>query len=140
MTLKITDHIVIDENELTFSFSRSPGPGGQNVNKVESGVQLRFDVARSPNLTAELRARLARIAGGRLTRAGVLVINAHRFRTQPRNRADAIQRLVDMLRQAAVPPKPRRATRPSAAADRRRLQHKRQRAQVKQQRRLPTED
>src|SRR6202163_1177472 len=119
--IRITDTISLDESELDESFIRSSGPGGQNVNKLSTAVQLRFDVRRSPSLTDEVRARLERLAGKRLTRDGVLIITAQSHRTQERNRADALDRLVELVRQAAVRPVPRRATRPTKASRRRRL-------------------
>jgi ribosome-associated protein len=140
MSIQVTHDIAIDEGELVFAFTRSPGPGGQNVNKVETGVQLRFDVRRCAALPPPVKERLRRIAGKRLTGEGVMIINAHRFRSQLRNRQDAVERLVELLRQAAVPPRSRRATRPSEAAVRRRLEGKRRRAQLKRQRRNLADD
>jgi ribosome-associated protein len=113
------------------------GPGGQNVNKVASAVQLRFDVRRSPSLPDEVRARLERLAGRRLTQDGVLVIDARRHRTRERNREDALERLAALIRKAAVPPVPRRPTRPSAAARRRRLEAKARRGTIKRLRGSP---
>jgi ribosome-associated protein len=129
--IRITDHIAIDESELDESFIRSSGPGGQNVNKLSTAVQLRFDVGRSPSLTDEVRARLGRLAGRRLTRDGVLIITAQNHRTQERNRADALDRLVELIRQAAVRPVPRRATKPTKASRRRRLDSKKRRSGIK---------
>jgi ribosome-associated protein len=129
--IRITDSIAIDESELEESFIRASGPGGQNVNKVSSAVQLRFDVRRSPNLPNDVAVRLARFAGRRLTKDGVLVIVAQRHRTQERNRADALQRLVELIRQAAVRPIPRRPTKPTKAARRRRLESKKRRSGIK---------
>jgi ribosome-associated protein len=129
--IRITDHIALDESELDESFIRSSGPGGQNVNKLSTAVQLRFDVRRSPSLTDEVRARLERLAGRRLTRDGVLIITAQSHRTQERNRADALDRLVELVRQAAVRPVPRRATKPTKASRRRRLETKKRRSGVK---------
>ena len=132
--IAITDTIVIDEAELSESFVLASGPGGQNVNKVSTAVQLRFDVMRSPSLSAELRARVALIAGQRLTKDGVLVIVARSHRSQERNRADARARLIELLRRAATPPKPRRATKPPRASKERRLESKMRRAKLKRSR------
>jgi len=133
--IEMTPQISIDENELAFDFIRSAGPGGQNVNKVATAVQLRFNVLTSSNLPEDVRARLLSIARNRINEAGELIIEARSERSQEQNRADAIQRLVDLVRQAARPPKPRRATRPTAASQARRLEQKRQRGQRKQERR-----
>lgn len=130
--IRITDHISIAETELRWHFVRASGPGGQNVNKVSSAVELRFDVAHSKRLTHEVKSRLRRIAGNRMTLDGVLVIQAQRFRSQSRNRDDALQRLVDMVRAASLSPKARKATLPSQAAKRRRLETKKSRAATKQ--------
>src|SRR5882672_4259424 len=129
--IRINDHIAIDESEISESFIRSSGPGGQNVNKLATAVQLRFDVRHSPSLSGEVRARLERLAGRRLTRDGVLVITAQRHRTQERNRADALERLVEMIRQAAVRPLTRRPTRPPKASRRQRLESKKRRSGIK---------
>jgi len=139
--IRITPSISIGEDEVEEHFIRASGPGGQNVNKLASAVQLRFDVRRSPRLTEDVRARLERLAGRRLTREGVLVINAQRHRTQERNRADARERLVDLIRRAAVAPAPRRPTKPTAGARERRLQSKKHRATIKglRQRKPPLE-
>ena len=139
--IRVTDHISIDEREIEESFVRASGPGGQNVNKLATAVQLRFDVRGSPSLPAEVRARLERLAGTRMTRAGVLIIIAQRHRTQARNREDALERLVELVSRAAVAPRLRRPTRPTAAARRRRVEAKKHRAGVKRLRRAkPTLD
>jgi len=138
--IAVTNTISLDENELEFSFVRSSGPGGQNVNKVATAVQLRFDVARSPSLPDDVRARLIARAGNKLTRDGVLLITARRFRTQERNRADAIDRLVEMIRSAATPPKRRRKTKPTRASKQVRVEQKRRRSTTKRLRGKPADD
>jgi ribosome-associated protein len=127
----ITDSISIDENELTEDFVRSSGPGGQNVNKLSTAVQLRFDVRRSPSLPNDVAVRVMRLAGSRLTKDGVIVITAQSHRTQERNRQDARDRLIGLIRQASVAPKPRRATKPPKASRERRLESKKRRAGIK---------
>jgi len=129
--IPVTASIGIDESELDVSFIRSSGPGGQNVNKVSTAAQLRFDLRHSPSLPDGLKMRAARLAGSRLTQEGEIVITAARFRTQALNRDDAVARLVELLREAAVPPKPRRPTRPTLASKTRRLDTKTQRGGVK---------
>jgi ribosome-associated protein len=129
--IPITGSIGIDESELDISFIRSSGPGGQNVNKVSTAAQLRFDLKHSPSLPEGLKARAMARAGTRLTQEGEIVITAARHRTQALNRDDAIARLVDLLREAAVPPKPRRPTRPTLASKTRRLEAKTQRSGIK---------
>ena len=133
--IRITDEISIDEREIEESFVRASGPGGQNVNKLSTAVQLRFDVRGSPSLPAAVRERLERLAGARLTNDGVLVITAQRHRTQARNRDDALERLIDLIRRAAVPPKLRRQTKPTKASRERRIEGKKRRAGVKKLRR-----
>jgi ribosome-associated protein len=122
--IRVTPRISIDEQEIEESFIRASGPGGQNVNKVSSAVQIRFDVRRSPSLPEDVRARLEALAGQRLTQEGVLVITAQRHRSQLLNRADAVERLVDLVRRAAERPVARRPTRPTLGSKRRRLEEK----------------
>jgi ribosome-associated protein len=129
--IRITPHISIDERELEERFIRASGPGGQNVNKLSSAVQLRFDVRHSPSLPDDVRARLERLAGRRLTREGVLVIIAQRHRTQERNRADALERLTELIQRAAVAPVPRRPTKPTKSSRERRLESKKRRSSIK---------
>ena len=131
MAIEVAPRICIPESELEERFIRSPGPGGQNVNKLATAVQLRFDVGASPSLPEDVRVRLVRLAGRRLDSSGVLTIEAHRHRTRERNRADARERLADLLAHAAHRPKARIATRPSRAAKERRLESKRERSQTK---------
>jgi ribosome-associated protein len=139
--IRVTAQINIDEREIEESFVRASGPGGQNVNKLSTAVQLRFDVRRSPSLAPDVRARLERLAGGRLTRDGVLVIMAQRHRTQARNRQDALDRLIDLIRRAAVAPIKRRPTKPTRASRERRIEGKKRRAGIKRLRRgKPTFD
>jgi ribosome-associated protein len=138
--IQVTPSIGIDESELQFVFSRSSGPGGQNVNKVSTAVQLRFDVNGSAALPARVRKRLAELAGSRMTRDGVLVINARRRRTQERNRQDAIDRLVELIREAARRPKRRIDTKPTVRSRERRLEEKKHRSRIKQKRGRVTDD
>ncbi len=135
LMLRITDTISIDESELSETFVRASGPGGQNVNKVSTAVQLRFDVRHSPSLPNDVAVRLMRLAGKRLTKDGVIVIIAQEHRDQKRNRADARERLFDLIRQAAVRPKPRRATKVPKAQKRERLEGKKHRSGIKAMRR-----
>ena len=129
--IRITDRISIDEQELEERFVRASGPGGQNVNKLSTAVQLRFDVRHSPSLPGDVRARLERLAGKRLTRDGVIVIIAQRHRTQERNRQDALDRLVELIQAAAVRPVPRRPTKPTRGSRERRLETKKRRSSIK---------
>ncbi len=139
--IQVTDTIAIEEAELSLEFIRSSGPGGQNVNKVATAVQLRFDVARSPSLSDDVRRRLARIAGRKMTDDGVLVITARRHRTQAANREDAIARLVTLIKHASEEPKPRKKTKPSQASKERRLKEKRHRGKIKRLRKgVPRDD
>ncbi len=135
--IAITADVAIDERELQFDFVRASGPGGQNVNKVATAAQLRFDVRRSRNLPEEVRIRLARLAGKKMTAEGILVIEAKRFRSQDRNRQDAIDRLTALVRKASEKPTPRLNTRPSKASRERTIHAKRLRSRTKELRRHP---
>ncbi len=134
--IRITPGIAIDEHEIEESFVRASGPGGQNVNKLATAVQLRFNVRGSPSLPDDVRERLEHLAGSRLTRDGYLVIIAQRHRMQGRNREDALDRLIDLIRRAAVAPRVRRPTRPTKASRQRRVEAKKHRAGLKQMRRV----
>jgi ribosome-associated protein len=140
--IRITDAISLSEHEIEEHFIRAPGPGGQNVNKVSSAVQLRFDAANSPALSDAVVRRLRSLAGRRMTREGVLVLTASRFRSQDRNRQDALERLIALLGAAATPPKRRRPTKPTAGSRRRVSETKRRQGELKKQRRKsgPDED
>ncbi len=129
--INLTQEISLDENELEFRYMRASGPGGQNVNKLDSAAQLRFDVVHSPSLPDYVRIQLVQLAHNRITADGILVIEAKRFRTQEQNRKDALDRLVNLIRRAAEPPKVRKKTRPTKAAMRRRLEEKRRRGEIK---------
>jgi len=136
--IRIPPHIVIQEKELTFEFVRSSGPGGQNVNKVSTAVQLRLDVRASTGIPADVKGRLRTLAGRRMTENGILIIKANQFRKQEQNRQDAVERLIQLLQMAAIKPKKRVKTRPSRAAKERKLVAKKQRGQLKKLRKKIT--
>jgi ribosome-associated protein len=138
--IEITPDIYLDEGELKWEFVRSSGPGGQKVNKVSTAVQLRFDVIGSPSISEDVKQRLLKIGGKRVTEEGVLILNARRFRSQDRNRQDALERLVSLIRDAAEVPKPRRETKPSEASKKRRREEKRQQSAKKELRKKPELD
>ena len=138
--LQVSQTLTIDESEVSERFVLASGPGGQNVNKVSTAVELRFDVRGSPSLPDAVKARLAKLAGARLTQDGVLVLGAQRFRTQTRNREDAQERLFELIRAAEVAPKRRRATRPTLGSQERRLESKGVRAGTKAMRRRPEQE
>ena len=129
--IRVNAEIELDEREIQEDFVRASGPGGQNVNKVSTAVQLRFDVARSPSLPDPVRARLIALAGRRVTQEGVLIIEAERYRSQRRNRDDALERLIELIREACEVEKPRRPTRPTLASKKRRLDSKQRRGETK---------
>ena len=133
--IEITPSVQINDEEVELVFIRSPGPGGQNVNKVSSAVQLRFNVLSSPSIPQEVKQRLIKLAGRRVTSEGVLIIEARQYRSQERNRQTALERLVRLIQQACEPPKPRHKTKPTHAATLRRLETKRKRGEIKRMRR-----
>jgi len=137
--IRVTGTIMIDEEEIHQQFIRASGPGGQNVNKVATAVQLRFDVAHSASLPEDVRERLTRLAGKRITKEGLLIIDARRFRTQEKNRQDAVARLINLIRQAAQRPKIRKKTKPTLASKERRLEKKHHRSKIKNLRRVEPE-
>jgi ribosome-associated protein len=138
--LRISDRVLLTEDELSEQFVRAPGPGGQNVNKVATAVQLRWDLMRSQSVPEDVRERLKRLAGRRLSADGVLTIQAHRYRTQAGNREDARQRLFELIRAASIAPKQRKPTKPTKASRERRLAQKRSRGEVKRGRSARDED
>jgi len=137
--IRVTHRISLDESELHEEFVRASGPGGQHVNKTETAVQLRFDVRNSPNIPDDVKARLTKLAGSRMTQDGVLIIQADGYRSQLRNREDALERLIDLIRDASVPPKPRKPTKPTFGSQQRRLEGKAVRSQVKKMRGKPVD-
>lgn len=136
----ITPTISLEDNEIAFDAIRSSGPGGQNVNKVSTAIQLRFDLTNSPSLPADIKERLALLAGNRLTDAGILIIEAKHYRTQEQNKFDAVQRLITLIQKAAVKPKTRKATRPTVTARAARLGDKKKRGELKRTRRYNPDD
>lgn len=131
MAIKIAPNIILDESEFNFTFIRAPGPGGQNVNKVASAVQLRFNVLLSPSLSSEIKARIFDLVSSRLTQEGEIIIKASRHRTQERNKQDAIERLIEMLMRVAIPPKKRKKTKPTYASKQKRLEKKKRHGNTK---------
>jgi len=136
--IRIAPNVSIEESELTFSFCRSSGPGGQNVNRVQTAVELRFDARHSPGVPVSVAVRVRALAPHQMTHDGVVIIQAQRFRTQNRNREDAFERLVELLKRAAVPPKKRKKTRPTRASKERRIAAKKSRSDTKERRRKPS--
>jgi len=140
MVIQINEYIALKDEEIQIAFIHSAGPGGQNVNKVATACQLRFNVRASPSLSEELKTRLVNLAGRRINRAGVLVIEAKRYRTQEKNREDALQRLVTLILKALQKPKIRKATRPSHSAKKIRMENKKKQSHLKQTRRKSASD
>ena len=138
--IRITAEVILKESEIQEEFIRASGPGGQNVNKVSTGVQLRFDVRNSSSLSEDVRRRLMRLAGRQINESGVLVIEAKQFRTQNRNRQEALNRLVELIQKAAIKPKTRHKTRPTVESKRKRLESKHRRSLIKKHRRIPPMD
>lgn len=135
MMISITPEISLDDNELRFEFVRSSGPGGQNVNKVSTAAQLRFDVRRSPNLKHDVKERIIKLAGRKMTRDGVLIIHANTFRSQEKNREDAVRRLSHLITDASRVPRHRKKTKPTLASKTRRIESKRKKSKIKEMRR-----
>lgn len=138
--IRITKSISLDENEIHESYVRGSGPGGQHVNKTSSAVQLRFDAANSPSIPDDVRERLLRLAGSRCTADGVIMIEARRYRSQDRNRVDALERLKSLIQKAAAPPVPRKKSKPSRTAKKKRVDEKRRRSETKRLRKGPTRE